>query len=274
MSKRIMPPPTRFSPARTPAVKPVSTASSAPRTAPPPTRFAPGGRGSVQPARGVGARMHAAPSTRQIQAQRAARTGIAPPPTQFGRSGAVQARGVVQRAVIATSQVWHCATCAGGGVDESFDWYYAEQAPTWACQHGHINWAAGPSPVAPVPAPVVVAPVVPQIEYPFPSTGVPRYLYRWCTKSAAQNAVANGITKTGGVHDGIPTLVKPGTKSSAENGGGIGIRSAEACLRIDTDAIPEIHNRQANSVNFVKGRNNSEYKVLVSIPAEAIEKIS
>jgi hypothetical protein len=43
-------------------------------------------------------------------------------------------------------------------------------------------------------------------EYPFPALGVPRYVYRWCSTQDARNAVAHGIAKAGGVHDGIPTL--------------------------------------------------------------------
>lgn len=239
----------------------------------PPTKF--GSAGSMQAKlagdRGAAGRLGPA----------AGHAGIPPPAIAWpGRKTPLQAKAslpalqlqVVQRMLVAApkSRVWHCNTCAGVGTDESFDYGYAEVAPAWACTAGHIAWQAGPSPAAPplpAPAPILQAPVV---HYPFPQS-VPRYVYRWCTKKAAKAAVQNGITKTGGVHGGIPTLVQPMDKRTAEGGGGIGIVSAEACLRIDTSQIPEIAQRQANSVNIVKGRGNTEAKILVDIPAGAIE---
>jgi hypothetical protein len=111
------------------------------------------------------------------------------------------------------------------------------------------------------------------LEYPFPVI-VPKLLYRWCSNAAAKDAVATGITKVGGVHDGIPTMVKLIKKDKAQGGGGVGIVSADRCLEIDTSAIPEIAGRKPNSINAVKAKGGTEYKILVSIPAKAIKDIT
>jgi len=70
-------------------------------------------------------------------------------------------------------------------------------------------------------------PIPSLVEYPFPTEPVPRFVYRWCSQTEAQIAQAQGIVKTGSVHDGIPTLGTPITRQKAATGGGMGMR----CLR-------------------------------------------
>ncbi len=111
------------------------------------------------------------------------------------------------------------------------------------------------------------------VEYPFP-VAVPPILYRWCSTADARDAVTNGITKTGGVHDGIPTMPKLISKDKARGGGGVGIVSSDRCLQITTALIPEIFAKKSNSLNMVRAKAGIEYKVLVTIPAAAITDIT
>jgi hypothetical protein len=111
------------------------------------------------------------------------------------------------------------------------------------------------------------------VEYPFPLV-VPKLLYRWCSTGDGKEAAKNGITKTGGVHDGIPTMPNLISKDFARAGGGVGIVDASRCLQIDTSLIPEIAGKKPNSINSVKAKGGAEYKILVTIPARAISDIT
>ncbi|WP_052733189.1 eCIS core domain-containing protein [Methanosarcina mazei] len=113
-------------------------------------------------------------------------------------------------------------------------------------------------------------------EYPFPvGQAIPQFLYRWCTRGEAQTAIRRGIRinrELGGIHAGIPTMPNLITREQAQrNGGGVGIRSAEACLRIDTHQIPQIAQRQDNSIRRTPAQGGTEFKILVDIPPGAIK---
>nr|WP_321402477.1 hypothetical protein [uncultured Desulfobacter sp.] len=117
-------------------------------------------------------------------------------------------------------------------------------------------------------------PTPPLVEYPFPTGAIPQYVYRWCSRQAAQQALTSGIVKTGGIHDGIPTLSVQITRKQAETGGGMGIVNAEVHLQINLRLIPQIRDRQPNSINKVSSRSgHPEWKILVTIPANAIQKL-
>jgi hypothetical protein len=111
------------------------------------------------------------------------------------------------------------------------------------------------------------------VEYPFPLV-VPKLLYRWCSTTDAREAAKNGIIKTGGVHDGIPTMPNLISKEKARGGGGVGIVFADRCLQIDTSLIPAISGKKPNSINSVKAKAGTEYKILVTIPPAAISDIT
>ena len=106
-------------------------------------------------------------------------------------------------------------------------------------------------------------------EYPFPDRH-PQVVYRWCSKTDADDAVKNGIVKYGDIHDGIPTMPNKITKEKAKGGGGVGIVSADAMIEIDLSLIPQIRDKKPNSLRQTTAKGGAEWKIIVTIPAGAI----
>ncbi|RMG22638.1 MAG: hypothetical protein D6730_16105 [Bacteroidetes bacterium] len=95
---------------------------------------------------------------------------------------------------------------------------------------------------------------------------IPKALYRWDSKAAVANAVKNGIKKTGGPLDGIPTLATSSTAAAVNSGA----NDVSARMKIDTSKIPDFEN---NFRYTPTKKGPKEVKVMVSIPAEAITKV-
>jgi hypothetical protein len=109
-------------------------------------------------------------------------------------------------------------------------------------------------------------------EYPFSDlTSVPEILFRYCSKPEADSAQRDGIKHYGGIDYGIPTTPLRMKKEEAKTVAGI--VSADACISIATKSIPEIAQRKDNSLRKTTAKTGVEYKVLVDIPASAIERI-
>ena len=90
-------------------------------------------------------------------------------------------------------------------------------------------------------------------------------LYRWTSTEGAKDAGKNGITLQGGGQDGIPT--SPSSKRGAAMGSGA--ISFDYLLIITPSLIPNFQARYTGTRNGPK-----EIKVLVSIPAAAIQVVS